>query len=228
MTIPKQFTHNQGILSEQEMELISTQHVVVIGCGGIGGYVANHLVRLGVQHLILVDFDTFEESNLNRQLFSNHNTLQDFKVDVLQQELTKINPNVNIKTYHKRIEDVPQEIFEKVDYLFDCVDSPMSKVYLNKQATFYNRPLVHGACAGWYVQVGVLEPGCMVLEELYKNHQHGIETELHNPTFTPAVTASYMISEWVKHITNDASSTTNQLLLIDLKNTDIITSGGRS
>ncbi|QMS85140.1 HesA/MoeB/ThiF family protein [Candidatus Xianfuyuplasma coldseepsis] len=225
--IDKPFIKNLGILSESQQQSIHKQNIIVVGCGGIGGYVATQLVRLGVSKIILVDFDTFDRTNLNRQLYATKHTIGQLKVDVLANELHNIHPAVTITTYNQSIEDVSPQQLQGATYLVDGVDTPQTKVYLNQLATTLDIPLVHGACAGWYAQVGIIEPGCMLLQEVYQTQTSGIEQTLQNAAFVPALTASYMVSEWLKHLINDTSKTTNQLLLIDCKNNTIDYSGRR-
>lgn len=65
------YERNIPALEEQEQKLLSSRRVLVIGCGGLGGFILESLARLGVGHITAVDGDVFEESNLNRQLYSS-------------------------------------------------------------------------------------------------------------------------------------------------------------
>ena len=216
---------NLGIITEQELSVIKSSKILIVGLGGLGGNVANQLVRLGVKHLILIDFDEFDITNLNRQLFSNESNVGQVKVNVIKEQLLLINPQVTITTHEQPIEEI-YDIVQQVDYIIDAVDNPKTKVFLNKIATAYNKPLLHGACAGWYGQVGWIEPECMLLKNLYEDEEHGLEKELRNPPFTPSFTASVMVSEFVKYVTNPSSATINELLLIDIKNSIMTKTGG--
>lgn len=214
----KRYQKHLGILTEEQLQEIQSTSILLVGCGGIGGHIADQLVRFGVSNITIVDYDLFETSNLNRQLFCTEDTIGSYKVDILHRELYLINSTCNIVTIQKRIEEVPEDIYQTIDLIIDAVDSPRTKVYLSKQASTYNIPLLHGACAGWYGQVAWIEPGCTLLEDLYQESETGLEKTLENPSFAPSVTASYMISEFVKHIINPALATSNELLLIDLFN----------
>ena len=75
------YLRNKNLISHEEQVKLSQMKVAVLGCGGLGGYVIEMLARLGVGKLILVDFDTFDESNLNRQLISTEKNLGSSKVE---------------------------------------------------------------------------------------------------------------------------------------------------
>ena len=220
----RQFEENTGVLSQTDFQRLQELKVVLVGLGGIGGNIASGLVRLGVEHLVLVDFDTFEESNINRQLFANHHTINQYKVDVLEQELKHINPNVEIKTIRKRIQDVSGFTLNEMDIIIDAVDQPESKIYLEELSDRLQIPLLHGACAGWYGQVAWLAPGSTILKEMYMDDQHGLEKELRNPVFAPSMTASVMLAELVKWVQDESKITYGKLQFIDLFNNEFLSS----
>lgn len=222
--IPEQFQNNLGILSEDDYRIINEIKILLIGAGGLGGHFANTLVRLGIGNLCIVDFDVYDESNINRQLFSNHLTVGSYKVEVVKEELNKINSQcvVNVKT--ARIEDIPLLELEDFDYIVDAVDNVETKIYISGLAFKLNKPLLHAACGGWYGQVGWILPGNGLIKVLYDNEE-GLENRLKNPAFNPAVIANIMVSEFVKFIQKDKQATINQLLLVDLYNNTMIKTG---
>ena len=221
----EQYKNNLGIMTSEELSSIQNKKIMIVGLGGLGGHVADSLVRLGVKELILVDFDVFEVSNLNRQLYSTHNNLGEYKVNVLREQLHNINPDCSIYASIEKVEDLLIENLKDVDYIIDAVDSPQTKVHIADLANKLGVPLLHGACAGWYGQVGVILPGCNLIKEMYQNKEQGLETELLNPSFTPAAVAAIMVSEFVKHVNNKKSATINELQLIDLLNNEFIGTG---
>ena len=221
----EQYKNNLGIMTSKELETIQDQKIMIVGLGGLGGHIADNLVRLGVKRLMLVDFDVFEESNLNRQLYSAHNNLGEYKVDVLKEELHKINPECSIHVSIEKIEDLLIENLRDIDYVIDAVDSPQTKVHIAELANNLKVPLLHGACAGWYGQVGMILPGCTLIQDIYQDKDQGLEKDLLNPSFTPAAIAAIMVSELVKYITKKPTSTINQLRLIDLLNDEFIGTG---
>lgn len=226
-TIEKQFINNLGIMSISEQTTIQSKRVAIVGLGGLGGHVANNLVRLGVGEIHLIDFDTFDESNINRQLFSNHKNLGLYKVDVIKSELKAINPNCNIFSYSNRIETIDDAIFEKIDYLIDAVDTPSVKKYIASLSKRLNKTFLHGACAGWYGQVGWITQNCNLIHQLYESDEKGLEDVLLNPTFTPSIVASMMAAEFVKYILNSNQATVDELLLIDILNNTLMKTGDK-
>lgn len=222
----ERYLQNLGIMSETDLERIKQAKVLLVGAGGIGGHVANLLVRLGVMELTIVDFDCFDQTNLNRQLFCTELNLGSFKVTVLKHKLKEINSNCTINTHQVKIEDLSMEIFEQHDYVIDAVDNPKTKVYLNETCSKIGLPLLHGACAGWYCQVGWIESDSTLLKDLYENQESGMEEFLKNPPFAPSLTASFMVSEFVKYIINKEKASINKLQMIDLFNNDVTSTGG--
>jgi molybdopterin/thiamine biosynthesis adenylyltransferase len=220
-----QFSSNMGILSERDFMTLSKSKVIIVGLGGLGGNTANNLVRLGVSEILLIDFDRFSLTNLNRQLFSNHANLDSYKVNVIQSELLKINPSCKIEVLIDRIEDVSVDVLSNYDYLIDAVDSPQTKIYLSVLSTLLNIPLLHGACAGWFGQVGWILPGCELLNNMYMSSKNGIEKEMLNPSFIPSIVSGIMVSEFIKFIQKDKNTIINQLILIDALSNSIIKTG---
>ena len=90
--IPLRYQRNFSTISrKQQLELFDS-HIAIIGCGGIGGNLAEYLCRIGIGNITLMDFDVFEEHNLNRQNFSSIDTIGQYKVEVVTKGLQKINP----------------------------------------------------------------------------------------------------------------------------------------
>ena len=78
------FTRTEILLGREAMERLSRARVILFGVGGVGGHVAEALVRSGVGGLVLVDHDTVSLTNLNRQIIATHSTLGKYKVDVMK------------------------------------------------------------------------------------------------------------------------------------------------
>lgn len=211
-----QYSRNMGIMSNSELKKFVFSKVLIVGAGGLGGYIASSLARIGVSSISIVDFDVFDESNLNRQMFSTLKTLNKPKVDVVKQGLLDINPNLDITAVHTKLdESFDHKHFEGVDFVFDAVDNIKSKVLIEKYCSKLNIPLIHGAIAGWYGQFGIIMPGSNILSEIYKDKQKGIESVLMSPTFTPGIVGNMMVSEFVKYVLGK-DALVNQILYIDL------------
>ncbi|MFW5838716.1 MAG: ThiF family adenylyltransferase [Bacillota bacterium] len=216
-----QFSANRKLFSEKDIATVQQQHVLLVGAGGLGGYVANGLIRFGVKRMTIVDMDKYDISNLNRQLFSSHDTIGLYKANVLKNACLRIYPEALIKTHLKPIEMIEETLKnEAFDYIIDAVDSISTRLYLEQLTSKLDIPLVHGAVGGWYGQLGIVMPNSSLLSRLYSKNKEGLEKTLGSPTFAPAVVGSMMVSEFIKHVINDDAALENNILFIDLQHHD--------
>ena len=105
--------------------------VMVVGCGAVGSFACEALARSGIGHLILVDFDNVEESNINRQLFALDSTVGMPKVTVAKQRIHDINPNIVVDTFNMFF-DENNALDVKPDFVIDAIDTVKSKIALYK------------------------------------------------------------------------------------------------
>ncbi|SCG82487.1 molybdopterin biosynthesis protein MoeB [Proteiniborus sp. DW1] len=218
----KRYSRNMNMLSPEENASLSKFKVCIIGCGGLGGYIIEMLARLGIGHLTVVDGDVFEESNLNRQLLSDMDSLGKSKALIAKDRINKVNPLINVKAVSERLtEDNGLEILAGHDVIVDALDNIDTRLLIQKQAEELRIPLVHGAIAGWYGQVSTIFPGDRTLDLLYSNSgSKGLEEELGNPSFTPALVASIEVSEVLKILINRGDLLRRKLLIINTLNQD--------
>jgi len=215
-----QYSRNMGIMTEEELLIVENTRVLLVGVGGLGGFIASSLVRLGVKKLTIIDFDDFEESNLNRQIFSTTLTLNKSKVDITKKKLLDINPNIEIIAIHGKYDrSVNDTIYHDIDVVFDGVDNIESKLLLEEHCTLYNKPLIHGAIGGWYGQMGIIMPNSNILKDIYSTRSKGIEEELKSPTFAPGIVGNMMVSEFLKFILKK-DALVNEILFIDVLDHD--------
>ena len=113
-------------------EKIVNSHVVLVGVGGVGGAVFECLVRFGMKKITIIDFDTVDRTNLNRQIISTTATVGRVKVDVAKERGLAINPECEINTYNMFIEKDNLHIISDLcpDYVVDAIDSVKSKLDL--------------------------------------------------------------------------------------------------
>ena len=90
------FERTELLLGEGAMQRLQKTNVIVFGVGGVGGWCVESLVRSGVGHITIVDFDCVAASNINRQLVATTKTIGQPKVEVLKQRLLEINPNIQV------------------------------------------------------------------------------------------------------------------------------------
>ncbi|HBF5406759.1 TPA: tRNA threonylcarbamoyladenosine dehydratase [Clostridioides difficile] len=114
------------------MEKLNNSNIIVFGVGGVGSFTVEALARAGVGNITIVDFDDVDITNINRQIPALHSTVGRYKVDVMEERILDINPNINIKKirslYNK---DTSDEILtERYDYVVDAIDMVSSKIHL--------------------------------------------------------------------------------------------------
>ena len=112
------FSRLEKLIEENDLNILNDLSVLILGVGGVGGYVAESLARSGVGNLILVDFDTIDESNINRQIIALDSTIGLKKVDVLENRLKEINSDINIVKVDKFIDS--ENFTSLFDYKIDC------------------------------------------------------------------------------------------------------------
>lgn len=154
--------YNRHILLPQidieGQELICAARVLIIGLGGLGSPVAMYLAASGVGELVLVDDDTVEESNLQRQVVHTEETLSQSKVESAKQQLNKLNSFCHVSTIDKRLnESELQEQANKVDVVVDCSDNFATRNLLNKVCLALKKPLVSGAAVRMEGQLSVFD-----------------------------------------------------------------------
>lgn len=107
--------------------------VMVVGCGAVGSFAAEALARTGVGHLILVDFDVIEESNINRQIFALNSTIGKQKVNVAAQRIQDINPDIQVDVFNMFL-DANNTPDCNPDIIIDAIDTVDSKIALYQWA----------------------------------------------------------------------------------------------
>jgi len=118
------------LIGDNGLEKLRLSNVIVVGLGGVGGYVVEALVRAGVGHLTLVDGDVFALSNLNRQILATQSTIGKSKAEVAEQRAKQINPNIKTEAKHLYLtkENISDFQLEKFDVIIDAVDDVDAKV----------------------------------------------------------------------------------------------------
>jgi molybdopterin-synthase adenylyltransferase len=214
----ERYSRNIATLSFEENEKLQGFRAVVVGCGGIGGYVIEMLGRLGIGRITAIDGDVFQESNLNRQILSSEETLGQKKSLIAKSRMEKINPFVKVEAVTQPLTaENGKLILEGADVVVDALDSIITRVMLEELCQELNIPLVHGAIGGWYGQITTVLPGDGTLRRFYSGRSsEGIEKKLGNPSFTPALVASIEVSEVVKLLIGKGEILRRKMLFIDL------------
>ncbi|NVO00950.1 MAG: HesA/MoeB/ThiF family protein [Geobacteraceae bacterium] len=217
--LPARYQRNRSAISVSDQLILHQSCVAIIGCGGLGGYVIEELARLGVGQLVVIDPDIFEEHNLNRQLLSSTAELGSAKVEVAVRRVGLINPAITVKPHQTAFNSTNgHDLLESCALAVDALDNIESRLQLAGCCSAMNIPMVHGAIAGWYGHVTTILPDDTSLQNQYSGHGNrpGIEQDLGNPAFTPAVVASMQVAEACKLLLGRESSLHNRTVMIDL------------
>lgn len=145
-----QFSRTELLLGKQAMEKLKNARVAVFGLGGVGGYVAEALVRSGVGQLELVDHDDISLTNLNRQILATQDTLGMPKAEAAAQRAKAINPHIQAaaRQVFYTPETAHQFDFTRYDYVVDAIDTVTGKLMLIKAAKEANTPIISSMGTG--------------------------------------------------------------------------------
>ena len=140
-------------------EKIIASRVLIIGVGGLGSPVAMYLAAAGVGHLVLVDDDKVDLSNLQRQIVHTNDMIGTAKVSSAAQQLAKLNPTIQTTNIDRRLTiDELQEQIEAADVVIDCSDNFSTRFAINKTCVQSQTPLVSGAAIRLEGQIAVFDP----------------------------------------------------------------------
>ncbi|CAA6804163.1 MAG: Sulfur carrier protein adenylyltransferase ThiF [uncultured Thiotrichaceae bacterium] len=133
-------------IGEEGQQRLLDARVLVIGMGGLGSPVALYLAAAGIGHLVISDYDTVEESNLQRQVIHTQDSINDLKVDSAKKRILAINPDIKVTTlgYELDHEELASEV-ALADAVVDCTDNFPSRFQLNKITVKLKTPLISGA-----------------------------------------------------------------------------------
>lgn len=136
------------LLLGDDLEKVRSKTILIIGLGGVGSYVCESLARMGVSHLILVDSDVVDVTNINRQLYALHSTIGMPKVEVAKRRIGDISLDIKVDTYHMEVTEDNFSLFfkEQIDYVVDACDT----VSVKKEVIRYcsKNKILFITCAG--------------------------------------------------------------------------------
>jgi tRNA A37 threonylcarbamoyladenosine dehydratase len=146
----EQFIRTKMLLGEKGLALLARSKVVIFGVGGVGSYTVEALARAGIGHLVLVDYDTIDVSNINRQLPALFSTVGKYKVDVLKKRIRDINPQASVSIYQEKVVPENVRIFfqENPSYIVDAIDMISGKLAIVETAFQIGVPVVSAMGAG--------------------------------------------------------------------------------
>lgn len=156
------------LIKQNGLEKLRSSHVLVVGLGGVGSFAAEFLARAGIGEMTIIDGDTVDITNINRQLPALTSTVGKHKADVVAQRLMDINPSLKL---HKLIEFLePERMEELLDstayhYVLDCIDSVSPKLALIKAARRRKIKIISAMGAG-----GKSDPSKVMVRDISKSY----------------------------------------------------------
>lgn len=153
------FVRFEKLVGTDALNYLSTKTVLVLGVGGVGGYVVEGLVRSGVGKIIVIDKDVVDETNLNRQIIALESTIGEKKVDVIEKRIRDINSAVIVQKLDKFIDkDNLNEIFQyDFDYLVDACDTVSTKLAIIDRCLGEKRKFISSMGTGNKLDPSMLE-----------------------------------------------------------------------
>lgn len=160
-----QFSRTELLLGKAAMEKLRNSRVAVFGIGGVGSYTVEALVRSGIGAIDIFDDDKVCLTNINRQLFATRKTVGKYKVDVAEERLLDINPNVKIMKHNIFFtnENKNDIDFSEFDYIVDAIDTVTGKLTLVEKANENNKPIISAMGAG-----NKVDPTRFEVTDIYK------------------------------------------------------------
>lgn len=191
---------------------LANKTALVVGCGGLGGYVIELLARYGLKNMVLIDGDIFSESNLNRQLMATKDSIGLPKVEVCKKRVEQIS-SAKVTAICQMFCQSNAEIVKNVDIVIDCVDNIKSRILLADMCERHQKILVHGAVSGNFGQAMICSPSKKTLQQLYENKNQTIAV---TNSYTVATVASVQANLAIKAMQSMGENFYNQLFLINL------------
>jgi len=221
---PGRYIRNGNTISLEEQLLLIRSRVTVIGAGGLGGNVILLLARLGIGHLVVVDHDEFDETNLNRQALCSEIAIGKSKSEEAVAAVGAINPGVLVTPRRVKIDPSNAvEILDGSDVVVDALDNVPDRFVLEAASKALGIPLVHGALAGFEGRLMTIYPEDPGLKQLYgksvEESGNSIRPEavLGTPALMPALIATLQATEVIKIILERGKVFRNVMVHVDLE-----------
>ncbi len=159
-----QFSRTELLIGKEGIEKLQNSKVAIFGIGGVGSFVVEGLVRAGVGHLIIVDYDKYDVTNINRQLGALHSTIGKYKVDVMKERILDINPNAKVEAYRPNEIDGGETnlLNSSFTYVVDAIDTMTNKLKLIEKAKAEKINIITATGAG-----NKLDPTKFEVKDIY-------------------------------------------------------------
>ena len=147
------------------LDKLKHSRIAVFGIGGVGGYIAEALVRAGVGTIDIIDNDTVSESNINRQIIALSSTVGSLKTEAMEKRILDINPEARVNCINKFVlpENIDEFDFSAYDYVADAIDTVSGKLAIIEKAYAEGVPVISSMGTG-----NKLDPTKFEISDIYK------------------------------------------------------------
>lgn len=161
----EQFSRTERLIGKENLEKIKNKNIIIFGLGGVGSYVAEALARCGIGKMTVVDKDTVDITNINRQLYALHSTIGKNKADVARERILDINPECEVTPIVKMYlpENAEEFNLSQYDYIIDAIDNVTAKIDLAVKSQELNIPIISSMGTG-----NKLDPTAFKITDIYK------------------------------------------------------------
>ena len=161
----------------EAQEKLKLANVLIVGCGGIGCTSAELLARAGVGQITLIDADTIEMSNLQRQIAYVEENIGFYKAEILAKRLKQINPHIRIESYSSKLDKSnAEQLISTQDLVLDGCDNFTTRYLVNQICTQLNVPLISASAIGFQGQLFMVEGDSACYECLFPKEEHANES----------------------------------------------------
>ena len=145
-----QFDRTKILIGDTALDRLKNAKIILFGLGGVGGYVAESLIRTGIGHIDLVDKDVVDITNLNRQIIATNNTIGKNKTEVMRDRLLSINKDCDINIVNLFYTNNDDNVidFKKYDYVIDCIDNITGKISIIEESKKANVKVISSMGSG--------------------------------------------------------------------------------
>lgn len=156
------------LIKKEGIEKLNQSHILVVGLGGVGSFAVEFLTRAGIGKMTIVDGDTVDKTNINRQLPALHSTIGLYKTDILEKRIKDINPDIALQKITEFLTPEKMEQLidnQKFDYIVDCIDSVTPKISLIIKAKRKKVKIISAMGAG-----GKTDPSKILVRDISKTN----------------------------------------------------------
>jgi len=224
--VPQRYARNMKSFSPRDQATLLRSQVSIVGLGGLGGAATEILARVGVGTLNLIDGDTFEESNLNRQFLSTQKQLSISKAEAGVKRVNRINSSIVVHKHYEYLnKNNAVRLIKNSDVIVDCLDNLHTRFVLEGASKTTGSPLVSAAVAGASGHITTIFPEDEGLQLIYGKQgsliPKGAEASLGCLPHAVTVLAALECSEVIKVLLNKGTVLRNKLIVIDLMDNTI-------